>query len=432
MRTYSEAAMEKAMKIQEVILRAMDKQITWLQAAQIIRVSDRQLRRWREGWEKYGYDGLFDRRLGKPSPKRVPVETVQEVLRLYREKYSGFSVQHYHEKLVEKHNIQLSYTWVKKALQEAGLVEKERKRGVHRKKRERRPIPGMLVHIDASKHQWLEGQWHDLIVVLDDATSEVYYAQLVEEESTRTVMTALREVIEQKGAFCALYSDRASHFFQTPKAGDLVDRQQLTQVGRALAELKIEMIPAYSPQARGRSERNFGTWQGRLPQELALHGITTMEEANQFLRESCIAEFNRKFSVAAAQKGNAFMPVHNQDLELVFSLQYERVVSKDNTVRIANLCLQIERIDWRSSLGGCRVKVHQHFDDTITILYAGRVVGKYTSEGAAIEVSGRRKQAVEKWKSPKGRGISFNGDFHFPTATATTNNRKTRTGQIVC
>src|SRR5215471_7871769 len=158
MKTYSEAAMEKAMKIQEVILRAMDKQITWLQAAQIIRVSDRQLRRWREGWEKYGYDGLFDRRLGKPSPKRVPVETVQEVLRLYREKYSGFSVQHYHEKLVEKHNIQLSYTWVKKALQEAGLVEKEPKRGVHRKKRERRPIPGMLLHIDASKHQWLEGQ----------------------------------------------------------------------------------------------------------------------------------------------------------------------------------------------------------------------------------------------------------------------------------
>jgi len=214
MKVYLEAAVEKAMKIQEVILRAIDKQITWLQAAEIIRVSARQLRRWRTGWEKYGYDGLFDRRLGKPSPKRVALETVAEVLRLYREKYAGLSVQHFHEKLEKEHQIKLSYTWVKKALQGAGLVEKEAKRGVHRKKRERRPIPGLLLHIDASKHQWFQdARWHDLIVIMDDATSEVYYAQLVDEESTRTVMAALREVIEQKGAFCALYSDRASHFF---------------------------------------------------------------------------------------------------------------------------------------------------------------------------------------------------------------------------
>jgi len=420
------------MKIQEVILRAIDKQITWLQAAEIIRVSPRQLRRWRAGWEKLGYDGLFDRRLGKPSPKRVPVETVAEVLRLYRGKYARFSVQHFHEKLVEQHKINLSYTWVKKALQGAGLVEKEPKRGVHRKKRERRPIPGMLLHIDASKHQWFQDhRWHDLIVIMDDATSEVYYAQLVDEESTRTVMAALREVIEKKGVFCALYSDRASHFFTTPKAGDVVDRQRLTQVGRALAELKIEMIAAYSPQARGRSERNFGTWQGRLPQELAFKGITTVEEANGFLRETYIAEFNRRFSVAAAQPGNAFLPVHGKDLELIFSLQHERAVGKDNTVRIANLCLQIERTSWTSSLAGCRVKVHQHFDETFTLLYAGRIVGRYTDEGAPLEEPKDRKKAVEKWKSPKGRGISSSRDSHFPTATATTG-RKTRTGQIVC
>jgi transposase len=205
MKVYLEAAMEKAMKIHEVIMRAIDKRITWLEAAEIIRVSPRQLRRWRAGWEKYGYDGLFDRRLGKPSPKRVPVETVAEVMRLYREKYAGFSVQHFHEKLVGEHKIELSYTWVKKALQAAGLVEKEAKRGVHRKKRERRPIPGLLLHIDASKHQWFQdGRWHDLIVILDDATSEVYYAQLVDEESTSTVMAALREVIEQKGTFTAI------------------------------------------------------------------------------------------------------------------------------------------------------------------------------------------------------------------------------------
>lgn len=413
------------MKIQEVILRAIDKQITWLEAAAIIRVSPRQLRRWRTGWEKYGYDGLFDRRLGKPSPKRVPLETVAEVMRLYREKYAGLSVQHFHEKLVEEHNITLSYTWVKKALQGRGLVEKEGKRGVHRKKRERRAIPGLLLHIDASKHQWFQDErWFDLIVILDDATSEVYYAQLVEEESTRTMMTALREVIEQKGSFCALYSDRASHFFSTPKAGDVVDRQRLTQVGRALAELKIEMIPAYSPQARGRSERNFGTWQGRLPQELTLKAITTVEEANQFLRQTYIAEFNRKFSVAAAQSGNAFLPVYGHDMELVFSLQHERVVGKDNTVRVANLCLQIERTSWRNSLAGCRVKVHQHFDETLTILYAGRIVGRYSPDGEALEEATEAKKAMEKWKSQKSR------DSHFPTATATTR-KPNRTDRVL-
>lgn len=414
------------MKIHEVILRAIDKRITWLEAAEIIRVSPRQLRRWRAGWEKLGYDGLFDRRLGKPSPKRVAMETIAEVLRLYREKYVGFSVQHFHEKLVEEHKIQLSYTWVKKALQGAGLVEKEAKRGVHRKKRERRPIPGMMLHIDASKHQWLgDERWFDLIVIMDDATSEVYYAQLVDEESTRTVMAALREVIEQKGMFCSLYSDRASHFFTTPKAGDVVDRQRLTQVGRALAELNIEMIAAYSPQARGRSERNFGTWQGRLPQELALKAITTVEEANQFLRESYIAEFNRRFSVAAAQTGTAFLPFQNKDLELVFSLQHERVAGKDNTVRIANLCLQIERTSWRNSLAGCRVKVHQHFDETFTILYAGRIVGRYSNEGVPLEDVTGTKKAMEKWKSQNSR------DSHFSTATATTSKKPNRTDRVL-
>jgi hypothetical protein len=275
----------------------------------------------------------------------------------------------------------------------------------------------MMLHIDGSKHQWFQDhRWHDLIVILDDATSEVYYAQLVEEESTRTVMAALREVIELKGAFCALYSDRASHFFVNPKDGDVIDRQVLTQVGRALAELRIEMIPAYSPQARGRSERNFGTWQGRLPQELALNGITTMEGANEFLRQTYIAEFNRRFSVPASQTGNAFLPVHNQDLELVFSLQHERVASKDNTIRVANLCLQIERTSWRNSLASCRVKVHQHFDGTFTIVYAGRIVGRYSATGAMLEEPKPRK-AVEKWKSQKGTGASLSRDSHFSTAT---------------
>ena len=214
MKFYSEAAMERAMKIQEVILRAIGKRINWWQAAEIIGISDRQMRRWRSRYEQYGYDGLFDRRRGKPSPRRVPLGTVEKVLGLYQEKYFDFNVRHFHEKLREEHGLRLSYTWVKLALQGAGLVNRRRKRGLHRQRRPRRPLPGMLLHLDGSQHRWfVDDRWYDLLVVLDDASSEIYYAQLVEQESTRTVLAALREVVEQQGIFCALYSDRASHFF---------------------------------------------------------------------------------------------------------------------------------------------------------------------------------------------------------------------------
>jgi Helix-turn-helix domain len=250
--SYSKAAMERAMKIQEVLLRAMARKITWFQAAEILGFTDRHLRRIRERYQEFGYDGLFDRRRGQPSPKRVPIATVEKVLALYREQYFDLNVRHFHEKLCEQHQIDLSYTWVKLALQGAGLVARDRKRGVHRKRRPRRPLPGMLLHIDGSQHQWFQDErWYDLIVILDDATSEIYYAQLTEEESTLTVMAGLKEVIEHKGVFCALYSDRGSHFWRTPKAGGKIDPHRLTQVGRALRELGVQMIPAYSPQARG-------------------------------------------------------------------------------------------------------------------------------------------------------------------------------------
>ena len=255
---YAESAMGRAMKIQEVILRAMAKKITWCQAAEINGISDRQMRRWYERYREFGYDGLFDRRLGRPSPKRVPVETVERLLGLYRERYFDLNVRHFCEKLRELHHIRLSYTWVKTALQGAGLVKKGRSRGAHRRRRARRPLPGMLLHLDGSRHRWFQDdRWYDLLVVLDDANSEIYYAQLVEEESTRTVMAALREVIERKGTFCALYSDRASHFFETPRAGGKIDPQKLTQVGRALRELDIQMIPAYSPQSLGAKLRHL-------------------------------------------------------------------------------------------------------------------------------------------------------------------------------
>ena len=295
------------------------------------------MRRWRERMGEHGYAGLGDRRKGKVSFRRVPLATVEEVLRLYREVYHDLNVRHFHEQLGEKHAIELRYTWVQQALQGAGLVARGRKRGKHRRRRPRRPLIGMLLHIDGSKHRWLNDErWHDLIVILDDASTEIYYAQLVEEESTRTVMAGLREVIETEGLFCALYSDRGSHFFVTPKAGEKVDKHRLTQVGRAMKELGVQMIPAYSPQARGRSERNFGTWQGRLPQDLRLAGIKNLTGANQFLRECYIAEVNTKFAVTRlAEKGSAFRRCSRSDLKWIFTMQTERVVAKDNTVAIA-------------------------------------------------------------------------------------------------
>src|SRR5947207_3107735 len=384
--SYPKAAMERAMKVQEVILRAMAKKITWWQAAEIIGISDRQLRRWRVSYEEFGYDGLFDRRQCKPSPERVPVARVEQVLGLYRDRYFDLNVRHFQEKLQHEHQIELSYTWVKLALQGAGLVRRGRKRGVHRQRRPRRPLPGMLLHIDGSRHRWFQDErWYDLIVILDDATSEIYYAQLVEEESTATVMAALRAVVERQGLFCALYSDRGSHFWLTPKAGEAVDPHRLTQVGRALLrELGIRMIPAYSPQARGRSERNFGTWQGRLPQELRLAGCTTLAQANRFLREHYLTEFNRRFRVAAAQRGSAFVPCPQRDLERVFSLQFERTVNRDNTVSFLNLRLQIEPVPWRGSLAGCSVTAHQHLDGTLSLSYGPHGVGRYDAAGMPL------------------------------------------------
>jgi len=418
MDSYSKAAVERAMKVQEVILRAMAKKISWWQAAEIIGISDRQMRRWRQRYGEFGYDGLFDRRRGKPSPQRVPLATAEQVLGLYREKYFDLNVRHFHEKLREQHGVELSYTWVKLALQGAGLVARGRKRGLHRKRRPRRPLPGMLLHIDGSRHRWFQDErWYDLVAILDDATSQIYYAQLVEEESTTTVMAALREVIERHGLFCALYSDRGSHFWLTPKAGEVVDRQRLTQVGRALRELGIQMIPAYSPQARGRSERNFGTWQGRLPQELRLHGIGNVAEANAFLREHYIAEFNRRFQVPPSQPGSAFTACRRRDLDLIFSLQFERTVNRDNTVSFQNVDLQIERVRWRGTLAGCNIVVHQHLDGNLSLTYGPHRVGQYSTQGVPLaqpNAAGRR--AVEKTAAaPPWKTLRVS---HFPTASA--------------
>ena len=396
---YPEAAVERAMKVQEVILRAVAKKITWIQAAEILGVSPRHMRRWREKYERFGFFALFDGRRGKTSPRRVPSAVLDEVLRLYRDRYFDLNVKHFHEKLTTEHGLSVSYTWTKGVLQGAGLVRRQPRRGTHRKRRARRPLPGMLLHIDASQHQWFcDERWHDLIVLLDDATSEIYYAQLVEEESTRTVLRALRQVVEEQGLFCSLYSDRASHFWLTPKAGEAVDRQALTQVGRAMRELGIQMIPAYSPQARGRSERSFRTWQGRLPQELRLQAITTPEEANRYLRERYTAEFNERFSVAAPEEGTAFVACTRSDLDRVFCLQHERVVARDNTVSFARLILQIERQRWRSTLAGCRVTVYEHLDGTLSVGYGAHEVGRYYSDGTPLKLSAGKDEVKKGLK----------------------------------
>ncbi len=445
MNCYPMAAMERTMKIQEVILRAMAKSITWWQAAEIIGITDRQMRRWHYRYKEFGYDGLLDRRLGKPSPKRVPLALVEQIFALYREKYFDLNVRHFHEKLREEHQIRLSYTWVKKALQGAGLVRAARKRGVHRRRRERRPLPGMLLHIAGSHHQWFQDdRWYDLLVIMDDATNRICYTQLVEEESTLSVLRALRKVVEQEGVFCALYSDRASHFFWTPRAGGKVDPERLTQVGRALKELGIRMIPAYSPQARGRSERGFGTWQGRLPQELRLRGIRTLEEANAFLQEEYVAEFNQRFQVSAAQRGSAFLPCRRKDLDLVFSVQQQRVVSRDNTVVLGGKILQIEPTRWRGTLAGCSVTVCEHLDQTWSIRYGPHVVGRYNAQGWPClpeprAIGNRRGKAVGKTLRgkvlrtfPPRLEIPLTPrDSHFSTATTTAISQP-QTGHIVC
>ena len=431
------------MKLQDVLLKAMAKKMTWWEAAEIIGVTDRTMRQWREKMDKDGYSGLVDRRKGKESDRRVPLQQAEEVLRLYREVYFDLNIRHFHEKLQEEHAIKLSYTWVQKALQGSGLVARGRVRKKHRRRRERRPLPGMLLHIDGSKHQWFgDDRWYDLIVILDDATSEIYYAQLVEEESTRTVMEGLREVIEKKGLFCSLYSDRGSHFFVTVKAGEKVDKHRPTQVGRAMKELGVQMIPAYSPQARGRSERSFGTWQGRLPQELRLAGIAAPEPANEFLRGRYIAEFNDKFTVAAAEKGTAFRSTKRSDLEWIFTVQTERVVAKDNTVAIKERDWQLEKSRFRSSLAGCTVTIHEHLHGNVSIRYGPHVVGRFDKVGVPIRkpkpkghgkdgpVSTVENQKQVSHRSHRPLEIPLR-DSHFPTAPATVlipvrPNRKTR------
>ena len=386
MKLYGPSALERAMKIQEVILRAMSGQLKWTQAADILAISPRSLRRWRGRYELYGYDGLLDRRTGKPSPRRAPVAEVEKVLRLYRERYQGFNVRHFHGIARREHEISLSYSFVKK-LQEAGLVKKRRKRGRHRKRRERRALFGEMLHLDGSRHRWLARnaeQYQTMITVVDDATNGLLYAQLWKKESTWAVMTALGEVIETYGIPMALYTDRASWAFHTPKAGGRVDKENLTQVGRCLARLGVEHIPSYSPQARGRSERINRTLQDRLVNELRIARISTIKGANRYLRQRFLPQYNQEFKRKPALPQSAFVPAGNANLNQILCLEEGRTVAKDNTVVMNKVRLQIDKQPGRASCAGLRVIVRKHLDNTHTVWWGTRLLGRYNAKGKPV------------------------------------------------
>jgi len=377
----------RRMKFEDICGRWQERRLSQAEAAEILGMSERTFRRWRDRYEEEGVEGLADRRLGKASARQVPVDQVDQVLTLYRERYPGFTVKHFHDKLRQHHGFQLSYTWTKLRLQNAGLVAKAPRRSAHRKKRPRRPLCGMMLHQDGSSHRWLPGldQVLDLIVTMDDATSEIYSAFLVEEEGTMSSFQGLAAVVATHGLPCALYTDRGSHYFHTPKAGDKVDKDRLTQVGRALAQLGMEHIAAYSPEARGRSERAFGTLQGRLVKELALAGITTVDAANRFIGEVYLPEHNARFAVAPEQPESAFVADQTGAHRDILCIHETRVVGNDNTVRYRGLALQIPPSPLRPHFVKVRVRVHDYPDGTLAIFHGPRCLARYHADGSALD-----------------------------------------------
>lgn len=353
------------------------------EAAELLGISERTFRRWRDRLRDEGPQGLRDRRLGKPSSRRAAVEEIQRMLGLYEERYAGFTVKHFHEQLQKRHNYKLGYTVTRLSLHGAGLVRPAPKRSAHRKKRPRRPLVGMMLHQDASRFAWLPGdaRQYDLVVTLDDATSAIYSAFLVEEEGTASSFRGLSEVIGRHGLFCELYTDRGSHYFHTPKAGEPVSKRVHTQVGRALAQLGIRHIAAYSPEARGRSERAFRTLQDRLPKELALTGIGTLAAANRFIAEHYLPEHNAAFAIAPSEAGSAFVPDRAGQAREMLCLQEERRVGNDNTVKWRNLVLQIPPSPLRPHFVRAMVRVHEYPDGRLAIFHGPHRLADYDAAG---------------------------------------------------
>jgi transposase len=389
----------RAMTRREVITKAIAKQLSWVQAAEIVGVTPRQMRRIRWRVEHYGQDAVMDQRGGRPRRKRIKAGTIELLCRLKRDVYPDFSLQHFYEHVTEKHQVKVSYNWLRLMLQEAGIVEREPARGTYRRRRERRPMVGMLVHLDASTHEWIADlPMQDLVVALDDADGRMLYARFFPQEGTASTFAALESVLRNCGRFAELYTDRGSHFCRSERPGEVADEQH-GQVSRALRALGIHQILALSPQARGRSERAFGTIQGRLPQELRHNGITDYAAANRYLEQHFIADFNRRFTVKPAQPESAFVKLAGIELELVLSSQHERVVRNDNTITFKNLILQLPSTRHRIHFVRCPVTVHQFSNGTLGISYQGRLLARYDASGGPLQPSPNKERAASAQRS---------------------------------
>lgn len=354
-------------------------------AAEILGLSERTFRRYVRRFEAEGLEGLNDRRLDRANARAAPVDEIGWMLEEYRTRYTGWTVKHFHDELVRRYDFPWSYTWTKSHLHNVGLVRKSKQRGAHRRKRPRRPCIGMMLHQDGSSHEWLAGLPSlDLIATMDDADSHVYSAFLVPEEGTQSSFLGLMDVIGAHGLPCSFYTDRGSHYFHTPEAGGKVDKTRLTQVGRALHQLGIEHIPAYSPEARGRSERLFRTLQDRLVKELAFHGIQTVEAANAYINDVYLPDHNARFAVQPEQTESAFVPVHRTQVENILCIQETRTVAKDNTVRYKNLTLQLPAVPWRAHFVKAKVRVHDYPGGTLAIFTGPRRIASYTPSGDLI------------------------------------------------
>ena len=368
----------RQMRFETILDRSVRSELSQMEAAELLGISERTFRRWRDRHRAAGFSGLADRRLA-PSLRRVPVAEIERMLGLYRDLYRGFTVKHFHEHPGKRHNYTLGYTITKLHLQRAGLVVRARKRSAHRKKRLRRAMVGMMLHQDASTHAWFldNDRQYDLVVTLDDATSAIYSAFLVDEEGTASSLRGVREVVAQHGLFCSLYTDRGSHYFQTPEAGGKVSKTLLTQVGRAMKQLGVHHIAAYSPQARGRSERPFSTLQDRVPKELRLAGITTVEAANRWLADTYIPEYNALFSVVASDPGSAFVADRGGAWQEILCVQEDRTVGNDNTVKWQRLSLQLPPSRLRSHFVKATVCVHEYPDGTLAVFLGPHRLADY-------------------------------------------------------
>lgn len=373
------------MRFEEAFVGWSERRLTQEEAARLLGVHERTFRRYLNRYHEEGLEGLLDKRLEQVSHRRAPVDDVIKVEGLYRDRYLGWNVKHFYSFYRRRHAGSRSYSWVKNTLQRVGLVVKAKGKGKHRKRRPPAPIVGMILHQDGSTHQWVDGQYWDLIVTMDDATNEHYSMFFVQEEGTASSFLGLKQVIEQKGLFCSLYTDRGSHYWVTEQAGSKVDKVHLTQFGRAMHQLGIEMIPAYSPEARGRSERAFGTHQGRLPNELAAAGITDMQRANGYLEDVYLPAFNEEFMHPAAQAGSGFVPLIGRNVSDILCEHYQRVVGKDNCVSFEGKKLQIPTSAYRMNYVKVTVRVHRYLDGRLAVFHGPRRLADYDSQGNQIQ-----------------------------------------------